>query len=90
MSGWPNVKRSTAIRFNLVAAGGCFLSVILYAFLALTGAFGPEDHPSWLWPVMVGGLGVLQLLSVWAMRRDQAREDRLLLRQGEDPRSPLT
>ena len=82
MSDWPNVDRPRLIRRSLVFAVVCLASAALYVVLALAGA--GATGLSWFPIAMFGGLGILTLLGVWAMRRDEARETAA---RGERPRT---
>jgi len=82
VSDWPNVDRPRLIRRSLVFAVVCLASAALYVVLALAGA--GATGLSWFPIAMFGGLGILTLLGVWAMRRDEARETAA---RGERPRT---
>ena len=75
MNSWPNITRARVIRYSLVFGLVCLASVTLYVVLWLAGVGGSEDRFDRVWVVMFGGIGLLALLGVWAMRRDQAKAD---------------
>jgi hypothetical protein len=73
MSDWPsNITRARVSRFNLVFGVVCLALAALYLALSLAGAGGATGF-DWFPLLMFGGLGVLALFGVWAMRRDDAR-----------------
>ena len=74
MNSWPNINRPRLIRRMLVLGVVTLAFAILYIVLALAGALGTGGRLDWVWPVLVGSVGLLELLGAWVMRRDQAKE----------------
>ena len=74
MNSWPDINRPRLIRRMLVLGVVTLAFAILYIVLALADVGGSEGRLDWVWLVLVGGLGVLELLGAWVLRRDQAKE----------------
>ncbi len=71
MNGWPYISRARVIRFNLAFGLLCLALAILVFIVSRVGGSQDQLDGFTIW---FGGLGILALLGVWAMRRDQARE----------------
>jgi hypothetical protein len=75
MNGWPSISRARVIRYNLIFGLLCLAFVAVYVVLSLAGVGGSPDDLHWVTVAVFGGLGILALIGVWAMHRDQANED---------------
>ena len=73
MNGWPNLDRVRLTRRMSVLGVVTLVFAILYVVLALAGVGGSEGRVEWLWPVLFGALGLLELLGAWVMRRGAAQ-----------------
>ena len=74
MHSWPNIDRARLMRRMLALGVVTLAFAILYIVLALAGVGGSGGRVDWVWPVLVGGLGLLELLGAWVMRRDLAKD----------------
>jgi hypothetical protein len=74
MDAWPHISRPRAVRFTHVAGLVTLGAVAVYVVLWLAG--GASSGPfSWVTAILLGCVGILELLAAWAARRDQARKD---------------
>jgi type VI protein secretion system component VasK len=73
VNSWPDINRPRLIRRMLVLGVVTLAFAILYIVLALADVGGSGGRLDWVWLVLVGGLGVLELLGAWVLRRDQAK-----------------
>ena len=74
VNSWPNINRARLIRRMLVLGVVTLAFAILYVVLALAGVGGSGGGIGWLPVVFFGGLGLLELLGAWVLRRDLAKE----------------
>lgn len=86
MNGWPNINRPRLIRRTVVLGVVTLAIGILVFVLSFLGLGGSLGRLEWFALVMFGGLGLLELLGAWTMRRDQAREDAAIDRAAFDRR----
>ncbi len=76
MSGWPNIDR-----VRLTSAACSSLASSRWRSRSSTsswrwrGAGGSAGRLDWFPVVFFGGLGLLELLGAWVLRRDQAKEE---------------
>ena len=75
MNGWPNINRARLIRRTLVLGFVTLAVGILIFVLSFLGLGGSPGHLEWFALLLFGGLGLLELLYAWTMRRDQAKAD---------------
>ena len=83
MNGWPNIDRARLIRRTTVLGVVTLAFAILYVVLSLAGVGGSDGHFSRFPVVLFGGLGLLELVGAWVLRRAHAKEAATAASSGE-------